>query len=719
MLSLAESRFLIAFEDNFSQYKKQRIALYGIGEKTKLLLEHISGYDIVGLMDKDAVGNIVYGYNVLSYDDAIKDVELIIIVANISVSSIIYQRIAFLCQHGIEILYINGKRPEPNPATMDNDYWDRTLEKLKSAIDKHDVISFDLFDTLIMRRILMPANIFDLIERELAERFNIHINFKICRIEAEKYCFANIDRHFTMEQIYNRLQETLCLTDEVIDQIKSMEYEFELKYCTPRHALTECFNYAVNKKKKICITTDMYWNSAAIKKLLKMHQIAGYENLFISCELKMSKTSGTLWEYVKEIYSGKSILHIGDNRQSDIDMPRKYNISTFEVKSAYDLMSMSVLNSVLVKAQSINDCVMLGQFAGRFLNSPFAINKGKGRFAIDNAFDLGYVSFGPLVLGFILWLIRMAKKNGIDKLLFFARDGYILEKIYRKLVDHYNLEAPQGIYFLISRRAASVAALKTKKDVEFIVKTLCKTKKIKIRQLLLHAFGVYAEAEDLIAEKYYYELSEDDLIDYILYKYQSKILINAHNERTNYLNYLSNLNISKIEKIGVVNFVGRGVTQHFLRKLLIDNELTGYYFAIEYDALSILGSAQQSYSYYPEMASPHIGETNLAAKYLFGEVVFSSPDEQLIKFDKNNAPIFDAGIIERNFSMIQECHRGIEQYIDDMVEIDKNLLERTFDIKMVDEFYGMFSNANYICSNEVKRMFVFSDYYNPGVQNLF
>ncbi|KTE92014.1 haloacid dehalogenase [Desulfitobacterium hafniense] len=718
MLSIAERQFLTAFENNFSRYKKKRIALYGIGEKTKLLLKHIHDYNIVGLMDKDTVGSVIYGHNVLSYDEAIANVELIIIVANMSVIDTIYQRIAFLCQHGIDILYINGEVPAPNNVTIDNDYWNRTLEELKLAIDNHAVISFDLFDTLIMRKVLMPANIFDLIERELAERFNIHMNFKGSRIEAEKYCFANIDQHFTMEQVYSRLQETLHLTDELTDQIKAMEYELELKYCTPRHALTECYNYAVSKKKKICITTDMYWTSDAIEKLLRMHEITGYENLFISCELKMSKASGTIWEYLKEIYAEKNILHIGDNQQSDIDIPRKYDISTFEVKSAYDLMSMSALNSLLVKARSIDDSVMLGQFATRFINSPFALNKNKGGFVIDNAFNLGYLSFGPLVLGYILWLIRMVQKKEINKLLFFARDGFILEKIYRKLVYQYGLKVPQGIYFLISRRAASISALKTKEEIEFIVKTLCKAKKLKINQLLFQAFGVSAKPDDLTAEKFYYDLSEEEFIDYILKNYQDRILSNACQERIHYLNYINSLNINKTDKIGVVNFVSRGVTQFFLEKI-INKELIGYYFAAEYGVENILGPEQRFYSFYPNMVSPFSGDTNFTAKYLFGEVVFSSPDEQFIKFNEKNEPIFDSGISERELSLIQKCHQGIEQYIDDIMEMDKNLLQRTFNIEMIDEFYGMFSNRNYDCADEIKKMFVLYDYYNPVIQNLF
>src|ERR1700690_1239701 len=106
--------FLSSFDTTFKAFRDTGtpIALYGIGEKTKLLLENIQGFKIVGLMDKDAVGQTIYGQPVLSHRDVIGNVKVIIIVANMSVASLIYQRIECLkTEHGIDILYVNGTIP--------------------------------------------------------------------------------------------------------------------------------------------------------------------------------------------------------------------------------------------------------------------------------------------------------------------------------------------------------------------------------------------------------------------------------------------------------------------------------------------------------------------------------------------------------------------------------------------------------------------------------
>ena len=40
------------------------------------------------------------------------------------------------------------------------------IEKIKRKIDKHDIISFDLYDTLVFRQAGKPTDIFELAVRE-------------------------------------------------------------------------------------------------------------------------------------------------------------------------------------------------------------------------------------------------------------------------------------------------------------------------------------------------------------------------------------------------------------------------------------------------------------------------------------------------------------------------------------------------------------------------
>ena len=68
--------------------------------------------------------------------------------------------------------------------------WNNTIEELKEELlcANYEVISFDIFDTLIQRTVLNPEDIFEIIDRELDSKCKIKGNFVKCRKAAEQKC---------------------------------------------------------------------------------------------------------------------------------------------------------------------------------------------------------------------------------------------------------------------------------------------------------------------------------------------------------------------------------------------------------------------------------------------------------------------------------------------------------------------------------------------------
>ena len=76
-----------------------------------------------------------------------------------------------------------------------------TLErKLKEKCQEYDVISFDVFDTLLKRNIGNPSDIFYILKK-IAEEIKI-IDFDKIRKEAEKE-IRDIQSFATIDEIYN------------------------------------------------------------------------------------------------------------------------------------------------------------------------------------------------------------------------------------------------------------------------------------------------------------------------------------------------------------------------------------------------------------------------------------------------------------------------------------------------------------------------------------
>jgi len=87
--------------------------------------------------------------------------------------------------------------------------------------------------------------------------------------------------------------------------------------------------------------------------------------------------------------------------------------------------------------------------------------KGKGIY-----YTVGYQCLGPLLVGFCQWLKNNSESKNIDELLFFARDGYIIQKAYNILFPN----SPSS-YICISRRSVTVPQLVTSENWKDVVNT--------------------------------------------------------------------------------------------------------------------------------------------------------------------------------------------------------------------------------------------------------
>ncbi|GHT01170.1 hypothetical protein AGMMS50276_28640 [Synergistales bacterium] len=397
---MTESQMILfKFTHLLDRLSGQHVAVYGLGGHTEYALSHLADKSaIVGLMDAKRVGETVFGLRVYGVDEIVGIANAIVIVARDAVMRLIYDRIKHLEQNGITIFNVVGdnlaeKFKAADKEYEDNPYWDSSLEQLKATVATHDVISFDIFDTLLMRRIIRP-------HEELG---------------------------FETEKLLN----------------------------VPRRDMVECMDYALSLGKRVFILSDMYFSSQQLGELLTLNGISGYEEVIVSCEYNQTKESGELYEILKSKAGSVSILHIGDNLQADVKNAKAHGVDTFFVMSAYDMLLNSPMYELLKDVLTVGDSRMIGEFAANVLNSPFALCAERGRVSIN---DIRTVTsyFAPIVGEFLRYLVRELKDYGDDTLvLFLARDGWIIKRLYDWMNAEFSLNMPKSIYFLASRIAVS------------------------------------------------------------------------------------------------------------------------------------------------------------------------------------------------------------------------------------------------------------------------
>lgn len=288
---------------------------------------------------------------------------------------------------------------------------------VKETLDKvsdREVVSFDIFDTLIFRYFDKPIDVF--LYMEAKYKFP---NFQKLRIDAEKKARQlSENSEINIYDIYRVLKEE-CSLD--IEEWVNREVQAELELCFPNPYMKEIFEKLKADKKKIYIISDMYLPMNLMTQLLEYHGYVGYEDLLVSCDYKCSKADGKLFEIAlkKMGVSPESVTHIGDNKHSDVTMPKRLNIDAIYYPN--------------VNQNGKWHNVSMSPLVGGIYRGVVNVHLNCGVYSESKYFQYGYLSGGLLTYGYCQWIESMVRQYDIDKVLFLARDGYIIQKVFKQI----------------------------------------------------------------------------------------------------------------------------------------------------------------------------------------------------------------------------------------------------------------------------------------------
>ena len=366
--------------------------------------------------------------------------------------------------------------------------WNDNLEKLKKEIinEKTQVVSFDIFDTLIMRPFWNPIDLFTFLNKYFREinKTETGIDFSKIRVEAEKVARQKLAKdnnereEITLDEIYQEIQNVINVDNDIIEKMKHKEQELEIRFCTTRKVAKEIYELAKYLGKKVICTSDMYLPIETIKEMINKN---GYyvEKIYLSSEIGLTKFHKDLYDYVAKdlkIESSK-IVHIGDNYFSDYENAVKSGINGQFLPKAVDVFCNENITNALGSLFKTNlpmwennsnglnfigiRC-MLALVANSYFDNPYRTFNNETDFNADCNL-IGYYALGMHLFGIANWLLQNAKKEGYEKIIFFARDGYWTLKAYQILEKLYK-DSPKTEYLYISRRALIPVTLNNKFD---------------------------------------------------------------------------------------------------------------------------------------------------------------------------------------------------------------------------------------------------------------
>lgn len=234
---------------------------------------------------------------------------------------------------------------------------------LIEEVEKHDIISFDIFDTLVMRNVYYNKDVFRIMAQKLDPVWGI--DFFSVRTEAEQV--LSQETYPYIEEIYAYIsQKCPCLYGKEAELIE-MEIQLETDLILPRQDVVDIFNLAKKLQKRVYIVSDMYMHKETLAAILNKNGITGYEKLLISSEYNSSKPQHLFDHYLKEIPEG-TYLHIGDSWHCDILPSGKLGIDSFRLKMSTEIYEYQ---ENTIPPQDLQERTRVAEYVAKHYNSPF------------------------------------------------------------------------------------------------------------------------------------------------------------------------------------------------------------------------------------------------------------------------------------------------------------------------------------------------------------
>lgn len=191
--------------------------------------------------------------------------------------------------------------------------------EISELIDNYEVLSFDVFDTTLFRKVGKPKNVF-LLRGRL---------FYFQRVNAEKFTRIVL-KSFGKDEVSMKQIYALLPFYKIEDEISLEKNQL---FADPD--MLEIFKICQSKRKKLYFVSDMYLSADVISDFLLSKGVKQPFNVISSSDYGKPKSKG-LFEILFDRERGvtpERMLHIGDNFRSDFLAAKNYGMASYLIES--------------------------------------------------------------------------------------------------------------------------------------------------------------------------------------------------------------------------------------------------------------------------------------------------------------------------------------------------------------------------------------------------
>lgn len=500
--------------------------------------------------------------------------------------------------------------------------------------------SFDIFDTVLIRKCGHPRNIFYLSAKKLyPDTLSRREDFFLWRCRAEQEAVSKTrSKNPTLTDIYGD-PSLAGFSEYTPEELMLAEKQTEKENLVVNPTVKALIEQKRDEGFRICFISDMYLDSRFLADILRTSGcLQEDEPIFVSCEHAARKSDGKLFDTVRQALRPATWQHFGDNLHSDVKMPRKKGITATPIDTRFTPIEQRLSN----RSKAMREECKLSILAG--LSRCARILSGNDPF-VSIAAD--YIA--PAYIPYVQFIFRQAQSDGVKQLYFLSRDSYILLKSAQQFLPEYS--DIRLHYLFLSRKSLMLPYLAEVSKTAFLEaldqKTVLRKRVSSLLGLLstdaqeLAASGI-TFAYDKITSR---EQAEDFLSKIFESDYTPIFQKRAKERHRMLLEYLRQEGVLNGEKSAMVDVGWLGTSRLMLNAILKQSgyaPVAFYYYGIRGDILHTQYGDYCSYF--------HAGQLSTEATALIENYFSASPYPTTIGYEQNGeqriCPVFPEGEVK-------------------------------------------------------------------------
>jgi predicted HAD superfamily hydrolase len=359
------------------------------------------------------------------------------------------------------------------------------------------VLSLDIFDTVLWRRVPRPTDVFAIVGSRLratgrCPSWVTDATFRRMRFVAEQNAResrGSLGSEVSLFDIWRAMPVDL-FGNSLLEELVETEVEVERELTVVDLDIAQLIKLANKHDIPVVMVSDTYFTEDHLRYLLDRPELGSMSGVrvFRSHQHGLDKASG-LWKIVLNDLgrAPDQVLHIGDNEIADYETPAELGIRTVHYERIDDRFA-GVLEREREQVEPFGPYathldLRHGDFGLTSLRAKtLQANGTANESTVDAAWRYGASVLGPVLTGFAEWAARQAHESGTPVLWCPMREGELLSTLVNNAarVRGWTVHAKP---IWLSRHVVSLAALESF-DTDSIHQLIRRSYQLSVRQLL-------------------------------------------------------------------------------------------------------------------------------------------------------------------------------------------------------------------------------------------